>query len=316
MNNTDLLTRIEYPNPEYRVQVEFMEINSDYKNSEAEVYTLKEMIVLIVNNGTLRVATDRENKTVEAGRGIIINSGVPFKIHLLNSEPCAFYAVVFDIGYIMPEKSLYEKYVVPYTGQDVSKLILLSEDSMRGEAFLDGFNRIIAANMLKKPGYEIATKSLLCTQWISFAEIIREGRDNEAGNKYKSVDEMRVESAIKYISENYTDLILLENIASHIRLSNSECCRCFKRVLDKSPMEYLMEYRIYSAVKRLYKDPGSVQSIGDLCFMVGFNNPSYFNKVFRRYMQCTPTKFKRLLRDDIDMAETLFSTIQEEVTLT
>ena len=37
-------------------------------------------------------------------------------------------------------------------------------------------------------------------------------------------------------------------------------------------------------------------SISDLAFSVGFNNVSYFNKVFKQYMKCPPREYKKRIK--------------------
>ena len=311
----DVLDRIEYESPEYHMMVKFMEMGADYKNSEAVVKRFREMIVLVVNNGALRIMTENEAVNVNAGEGILINCNVPFKMHLASPEACGFYCIACDIRFIMPERFLYQKYAIPLVTKSGLRLFKLTEETMLEESILEALNRVVAANLIKKPGYELMTRSLLSTQWIALMEYASSRKPAFSGRNVPSSDEKRVEAAAEYIAENYNDIVTLDDIASHIHLSNSECCRCFKRVLDKSPMEYLMEYRVYSAVKLLYKAPDSFESIADLGFITGFNNPSYFNKVFKRFMQCTPTAYRKMLKEDIQMAERLYINIQEGITI-
>ncbi|HEY5666055.1 MAG TPA: AraC family transcriptional regulator, partial [Gammaproteobacteria bacterium] len=40
--------------------------------------------------------------------------------------------------------------------------------------------------------------------------------------------------------------------------------------------------------------------IADVAFLVGFNDPSYFGKIFRRYMDCSPSEFLESNQDAVD----------------
>ena len=90
----------------------------------------------------------------------------------------------------------------------------------------------------------------------------------------------------------------LEDLSRSIHISKSECCRCFKRTLQVTPIEYLMKYRIFKAANMIQHDDPLSHSISELAFAVGFNNASYFNKVFRQYLKCTPSEYKRSTRND------------------
>ena len=86
------------------------------------------------------------------------------------------------------------------------------------------------------------------------------------------------------------EAVTLDDIANSIMVSKSECCRCFKRTLGITPFEYLMKYRIQESAKRIQRRPQD--SISEIAGSVGFNNTSYFNKIFKKYMECTPSEYR------------------------
>jgi YesN/AraC family two-component response regulator len=54
-----------------------------------------------------------------------------------------------------------------------------------------------------------------------------------------------------------------------------------------------MKYRIVQATKHMQQN--TYDSISDIAGAVGFNNISYFNKVFKKVMNCTPSEYKKSL---------------------
>lgn len=66
--------------------------------------------------------------------------------------------------------------------------------------------------------------------------------------------------------------------------------RTFQAVLGRSPSQYINWRRLETVRKLLIV---SNQSIGELCFHVGFNNMNYFNRLFRRYFATTPGHYRR-----------------------
>lgn len=315
MNTDNQYKKIEFDDPSYPVFVKFAEINPDYKNSEAEPFMFDHVVILIINSGSLRVISDGQIESISAGEGLLINIGVECKCHLTSVEPCSYYLMAFDPKFIFSTKSMFKKYCKPFTDSPDIRLIKFSEDNLRDETVLDSCNRIIAVNMARKQNYELNTLSILCSMWINFLEYTNKDNVVYNGRNVPGFDEKRVKAGIKYIEENYQDMVTLVDIAEHIHLSDSECCRCFKRVLDKSPINYLIEYRVFSAVKILFKNPEAAESMGDLCFKTGFNNPSYFNKLFKRFVGCTPTEYRKLTKKRPDMAERIYVNLQEELTV-
>ena len=107
-----------------------------------------------------------------------------------------------------------------------------------------------------------------------------------------------MKDAILYIEEHYNENITLDDLAASIHLSKSECCRCFKRTLQLTPFEYLLRYRIFRAANMLKMNGPHTCSMSSLAFSVGFNNASYFNKVFKQYLHCTPSEYKRKIKNN------------------
>ena len=87
--------------------------------------------------------------------------------------------------------------------------------------------------------------------------------------------------------------LTLDKIADSILVSKSECCRCFKRAIGLTPIEYLMKYRIMESAVRMKQKES--ESISEIAGTVGFNNTSYYSKVFKKMMGCTPSEYRQSL---------------------
>ena len=93
---------------------------------------------------------------------------------------------------------------------------------------------------------------------------------------------------ITFIHEHYMDHITLEDIASCASMCKSECCRLFKRNMKQSLFDYLLHYRIRQSLPLLTMGKDSITDISIQC---GFSSPSYYTKLFRRFMDCTPREY-------------------------
>jgi len=87
-------------------------------------------------------------------------------------------------------------------------------------------------------------------------------------------------------NENYS----VEELAKNIGLSRSMLYRRLKRLTGKSASEYIKERRLTLAKKMLEDNAGTVSEIA--C-NTGFNSPSYFTKVFKKYYQITPGELRK-----------------------
>jgi AraC-like DNA-binding protein len=70
-------------------------------------------------------------------------------------------------------------------------------------------------------------------------------------------------------------------------MSKSTLIRRLKSLTDKSPVEILSEYRLNKAKKRL---ENSSESVSEVAYQVGFNDPLYFSRKFKEAFGISPSK--------------------------
>ena len=104
----------------------------------------------------------------------------------------------------------------------------------------------------------------------------------------------RIRLILEYITENYASKLYLEDIAAHIGLCKSECCRLFKRYMKISLFEFLLEYRIEQSLDVLIHTDSSIVEVAE---KAGFNDSNYYSKVFRRIQGCAPSVYRKKMRD-------------------
>lgn len=109
-------------------------------------------------------------------------------------------------------------------------------------------------------------------------------------NRYnkKNINQI-LQKAIDYICENYSMSITLNELAEHTYVSTYYLSRMFKKELGKNFVEYLNEVRIAKA-KELLKD--NKYKTYEVAELVGIQDPHYFSKIFKKYVNMTPTEYK------------------------
>ena len=87
----------------------------------------------------------------------------------------------------------------------------------------------------------------------------------------------------------YRNEISLSDIADAAKVSKREALRCFQEEIHISPGAYLKDYRLQMACTMLRNTSETITTVSQNC---GFHSASYFGKVFRSQMGCTPYEFK------------------------
>lgn len=95
---------------------------------------------------------------------------------------------------------------------------------------------------------------------------------------------------MEFIETHYADKIMAEDIAGAAGISVRECTRCFSRVIGQPPIDYLNHFRIRQAAGMLVETDMSIGMISEKC---GFISDSYFGKIFKAAMGCTPRDYRK-----------------------
>lgn len=99
-----------------------------------------------------------------------------------------------------------------------------------------------------------------------------------------------VENAIEYIEENFKSEISLDDVAKYINLTPSYVSKLFKKKLGVNFKRYLTEIKMTEA-KRMLKEENV--NINEISFSIGYNEPNYFCKVFKKVEGLTPTQYRQ-----------------------
>lgn len=101
-----------------------------------------------------------------------------------------------------------------------------------------------------------------------------------------------VRKALQYINENFTEELNVDEIAHKCSISTRHLLHMFKLQTNMTIIDYINSARI-SRAKELMKDPNS--NLTTIAMECGFNNLQYFCRVFKKYTDLTPGKFREML---------------------
>lgn len=101
-----------------------------------------------------------------------------------------------------------------------------------------------------------------------------------------------LQSFMEKVSECYMDnMITVDDLAGKLAVSKPTLTRRVKSMTGKTPMEWLMEYRLNRSFQIL-QDSNSGKTISEVAYEVGFSDPSYFTKKFRDYYGYLPSQIE------------------------
>lgn len=131
----------------------------------------------------------------------------------------------------------------------------------------------------------IETQEDICL-WISHAldSFIESVYRNQ---NFKKMSQLK--PAIEYMQDHYTEPITLNDIAKAAHLSTSRLAHIFREEMDATLVDFLTSIRISHAKRMLLTTDLSCTRI---CYEIGYNNQSYFTRVFKQTTGLTPNQFR------------------------
>ncbi len=107
-------------------------------------------------------------------------------------------------------------------------------------------------------------------------------------NSDKHIEDIKM--VLAYIKDNYREKIYISDLAEQVSLNEQYFCRFFKKVMGRSPIEYVNEYRIKQSL-RLLEDTNL--SVVEVCLECGYNNLGNFLREFKKHTGTTPLQYRK-----------------------
>lgn len=111
-------------------------------------------------------------------------------------------------------------------------------------------------------------------------------------NHYEKLESDTIQKIKQYIIDHSHEDISLDALAKKVGLSPIYISKMFKEKLGINYIDFLTECRIEKA-KKLMCDPE--KSIKEITFEVGYHDPNYFSKVFKKMVAVSPNKYRKTL---------------------
>lgn len=248
----------------------------------------EEIEIVYIENGQMNVKIPSNAFLLEKGDCIIINSNILHYAAAVTN--CRLRSLVFSQTLITGNEDLVfaKKYMQPLSSCNGFSHYLIRAGE--NENVTDWFDRAFEALAQDHHGYEFTVRENLSRICLFLYEEFNPQTDTQ--NVPPRRDDLRIRKMISYIHKNFADDISLSEISSAAGISERESLRCFKKTIQLSPIQYLLKYRIMQGAEMLLRDPSdSISKIATLC---GFDSPSNFAKIFKRFYNCTPREYRNL----------------------
>ena len=242
-----------------------------------------ELEFLPIYEGTFSCTVYDKEYIAHAGDVIFINSRVPHSTKRLT--PVRNGLLQFrENDFNDNEVTKIIKYSMRFQSQVYYPIKIFSSKEL-----FDVVDEILTESDEKNKSYEIFVKSGI---YRILGFLYRDGILSDADRLYNTREVKKILPILSYINNNYSENITLEYASAQLGFDQSYFCRIFKIATGATFTEYLNFVRICKAEKLLARGHDSILNISEA---VGFSSVSYFNRIFKKYRNCSPRVYRTVV---------------------
>jgi len=247
-----------------------------------------EVEIIVIKKGAGIIHVNLTSYDVKAGDMILVLPGQLHSIGSHNPTHMEYENIIFDTSLLRSSKEdlCNKKYFNPLFNGRMNIPTLINYEL---PYYLEVYNCINRIDDLcdKKPfGYHLGIKSYLYQ--ISFILFNNTTKVKKPRQTSKSLD--KVKTILSYIQKNYSCPISVEEIAQECYYSKSHFMKFFKETMGMSFTQYLNDYRLNIAGQTLRS---TTDNISDIAQNTGFENLSYFTRMFKKKYGMTPGEYRK-----------------------
>ncbi len=248
-----------------------------------------EIELTLVLEGDIAYRVNDNLYHLTAGEGLFCNTNVLHTGKRLNEEDCSYLSITFHPRFLYGYSSsiMQSKYMSHILKSPSLSSIRFTPEAGWQKKVLKKLEKIRKLEVKKGPSMELQIQVALLKIWQQIYEHMK--TDDMTGIE-NGRDTERIRKIMEYMQEHYAEKITLEDLADQIHLCKSESCRLFKRYMNESMFEYLLDYRIERSLELLRQSGLDVTGVAG---QVGFGDPGYYARIFKRKMGCTPLEYRK-----------------------
>lgn len=245
---------------------------NDIKNATWRTHWEDSLEILHCVEGEANIMVGKESYRMCSGDTVIINAQT---LHNSSSDTYAYY-------YCLKIKSEW------FSENGIDNKAIRFENFIHDPVVAQLFE---ALNKQKWQKASVTYIASLKRALLNLVIYLIENYSYEADNKIQSKGFATVLDVMTYITENYSEHISIDELATKFGYSKYHFLRLFKQNTGQTVVDYINATRFEVAGELLRKGNLPVAEIAYTC---GFNTPSYFAKQFKKFYGVLPVQYRKL----------------------
>lgn len=277
MNFNDLYENKKRGSIDFPIELHYVDENHPRYHMPMHWHLEHELI--LVRQGSFVLSLNGKKFDLHPGDCVWIGEGI---VHGGLPHDCIYECIVFGLADLLQASPVFQRRAADYPAGHTE--ILRRGSDAAGLAV-----QIFQTLQAQSRGYELVSIGLI---WqLAGALLSAESHSSLLRTNREQVH--RLKKVLTYIRNHFDTTVTLEELARVADMSPRYFCRAFSQFTGKTPIAYLNFYRIEVAGERLLMTEESITTIGFSC---GFNDASYFSKMFLKEKGVSPSQYRKLNR--------------------
>lgn len=279
---------------DFLTPISYYELNVENGTFVLPMHWHEEMEITFLSSGHGTYDLDLKEYAVESKDFLIIPPGVLHAYQLEGTNYLKTQTFVFHLNMLnsLLTDACAIQYFVPLMHGEITSPMVIHKDTPGYDEIITCFFNLHKAYKEQTAGYELAVKSHLMLLFYQLFHYNILSKDKNQSHIQHTSELLK--NVINYIHTNYAEHITVADLAAICDFSEYHFMRFFKKHVGMTCIDYINNYRLDMASTMLKEKDDSVMEIA---LDTGFNNISYFNKVFKSKFKMTPSQYRKLLTE-------------------
>lgn len=259
----------------------FYHVQEGHPRYEMPFHWHKEWELISILQGSFTCYIDSNPFSASSGDYLFIPSGA---LHGGTPSGCVYECAVFDPQALLMHPEACRRYLQKIA-LSVPDITLFSSDLPE---FQQISARLFSCVRSMPDGWELL---LTGTLFELFGTLWQDGHFSNSSAPVSDLNRAHLlKPVLEYIDTHYMQPVTLSELAQLTGMTPRYFCRFFDSYIHRTPIDYLNYYRIEQACRLL---SSSNLSVTETAYQCGFNDSSYFVKIFRKYKGVTPLQYRK-----------------------
>lgn len=236
-----------------------------------------------VREGSLSLTLDHHTFAMGPGEFAFVNSQI---LHGATPTNCFYDCLVFHLDFLKNRNDACDTFIEKLLSHEL-KINEIPKD----EDFSAVAEQLMRAMDASKEGFAFRVIGLAAQLFGVIQEKKLYTTNTREVTEQDAQKLQKLKHVLRFIRENYTRPISLEDMARVAGFSTKYFCSFFRSMTATTPVNYLVNYRIERAARYLL---GTDKAITRIALDCGFNDLSYFIKTFKSIKGVSPKQYRTL----------------------